>query len=82
MHQSQIEQFTNAWTKQYVRLLSIKKDILNDILKCRSNNDVHGENVAVKNLTTINYQIELAIVEHDIFTNGLRHESYPNMDVN
>ena len=82
MHQSQIEQFQNAWTKRYVQLLMLKRDAISEVLKFRNEKDVHGENTALNNLTTINLEIELAITEHDIMTNSFREKEYPNHDVN
>lgn len=82
MHQSQIEQLQNAWTKHYVQLLTLKRDALMEVLKFRKKTDVHKENTALKNLETINYEIELAITEHDIMTNSFRNNEYPKTDVN
>lgn len=82
MHQSQIEQFQQAWTKKYVQLLMLKRDAISELLKFRREKDENGENIALNNLTTINLEIELAVTEHDIMTNSFRDKEYPNNDVN
>ena len=62
MTQKQKDEFSYGWRVKYLNLLSLKRDFLNDVIGTNADNSN-----TLKNLTIINYQIELCELEHKIF---------------
>jgi hypothetical protein len=71
MTQKQKDEFSYSWRVKYLNLLSLKRDFLNDVI---GNNADNSD--TLKNLTIINYQIELCELEHKIFFENIVMEDW------
>lgn len=66
-----IDVFDKAWRNNYVKLLTLKKDFLEEIIDGLTKN--HDVSKQMLNLELVNYQLELCMVDHAIFYSKIKN---------
>lgn len=74
MNQKHLEEFDRAWTLRYINLLSIKREILLEIIEVKKKGQKTEK--LLDNLDTVNLELDLCMTEHSIFFGQLKTNDF------